>query len=67
MKDVIDRVLEMTDAICDECGNTKTFDICDFYEINQELREHGWIVTKIKGEWVDFCSHECKNQYKEKV
>ena len=44
---------------CDCCGLDTTINSSDFSEINQELKEEGWIFKKIDGEWYDFCCLEC--------
>ena len=28
-----------------------------------ELRKRGWNVTKVGGEWRDFCCEKCRNEY----
>lgn len=27
------------------------------------LHKQGWITTKVNGDWKDFCSEKCRNQY----
>ena len=53
---------------CDCCGTDERFRF-DSEEIDSkahraELRqEKGWITTKVNGEWKDFCSERCRNEY----
>jgi hypothetical protein len=38
-------------------------DSTDFKDINEELRDNGWIIKNIDGEWCEFCSEECYKEY----
>ena len=52
-----------TEVECDKCGASETIDSTDYAEINQELRDNGWVIKNIKGEWCEFCSQECYENY----
>lgn len=52
---------------CDNCHQSEGFPF-DSEEIDSkghrsELHKKGWICTKVKGEWKDFCCEQCRNEY----
>ena len=53
--------------ICDECGRSEEFPFdsedVDSKAHRAELRKRGWNVTKVGGEWRDFCCEKCRNEY----
>jgi len=48
---------------CDQCDHAEYIPSSDFSAINKELRDCGWIVKKINGQWKEFCSNECFVRY----
>lgn len=51
---------------CDKCGHYEEFEFedgPDFREVQDELKQRGWVSRKINGEWYDFCSKECYLAY----
>lgn len=52
---------------CDQCSSCEEYEFEDGYpdykSAQAELRDIGWTSTKVNGEWCDFCSEECRNQY----
>ena len=53
---------------CDCCHKTESFrfdrEDIDSRAHRKELREKkGWILTKVNGEYKDFCSEDCRNRY----
>jgi len=51
------------EVTCDGCGKTRIVDEMDYREINAILREDGWLVKNIGGEWVEFCCINCYEKY----
>ena len=52
---------------CDCCHKEERFRF-DSEDIDsnlhrQELRRKGWILTKVNGQWKDFCGETCRNNY----
>jgi MYM-type zinc finger with FCS sequence motif len=52
---------------CDNCHQSEEFPF-DSEDIDSrahrtELRKKGWNCTKVNGEWKDFCSEKCRNDY----
>lgn len=52
---------------CDNCRRSEEFPF-DSEDIDSkahraELRKKGWICTKVKDEWKDFCCEKCRNQF----
>ena len=54
--------VERTRVICDTCRKERYFDKTDFKSINKELREIGWRVKQVKGQWVDYCCAACEEK-----
>jgi hypothetical protein len=54
---------EETEVACDECGANDTIDGTNYADVNQELRNSGWIIKNVNGEWCDFCCFECYKKY----
>lgn len=54
---------ENCDVDCDECGHSAIIGSTDYTEINQELREEGWIIKCINGNWYEFCSMSCYRKF----
>lgn len=53
-------------CICDNCGVVEDIDFDDgpdFREAQDTIQDKGWVSTKIKGQWFDFCCEDCRNQY----
>ena len=55
---------------CDCCKKKVRFEFWTEDEANDAKRQRaalqrkrGWIFTKVNGEWRDFCSEKCRNQY----
>lgn len=55
---------------CDCCKKKVRFEFWTEDEANDTKRQRaalqrkrGWIFTKVNGEWKDFCSEKCRNQY----
>lgn len=55
---------------CDCCKKKVRFEFWTEDEANDAKRQRaalqrkrGWIFTKVNGEWKDFCSEKCHNQY----
>ncbi len=55
---------------CDCCKKRVRFEFWTEDEANDAKRQRaalqrkrGWIFTKVNGEWKDFCSEKCRNQY----
>lgn len=53
---------------CDQCGKESKGFRFDSEDVGSkrhraELRKRGWITTKVKEEWHDFCCEECRNKY----
>ncbi len=51
---------------CDHCGEEERAEFLegpDFREAQEELKEMGWVSSRINGDWYDFCSMECRNAY----
>jgi ribosomal protein L31 len=59
----IDYKFENCTCVCDECDYETTIDSTNYSDINEELRDNGWITRKINGEWHEFCSEECFKKY----
>jgi hypothetical protein len=59
----VDYKFKSCECTCDECDYETTVDSTDFKDINQELRDNGWIIKNIDGEWCEFCSEECYKEY----
>lgn len=49
---------------CDECGESIDVDSCNYSAINEYIKDNGWIVTNINGEWYEFCCRECLDRYR---
>lgn len=63
-----DYTFGQTFVFCDGkgCNNEETIDGFDghplpYSDVNDELRDMGWISKKVKGEWIDLCD-ECKDK-----
>ncbi len=54
---------------CDHCGDMEIGDFEDGFpgwkEIQEELRNEGWVSGKFSGEWLDFCCEACRTAYRE--
>ena len=48
---------------CDYCSHTVGGGIYDFEESLELRKNEGWINKKIDGEWFNFCSEDCYNQF----
>jgi hypothetical protein len=52
---------------CDCCGKSEPFafdsEDIDSKAHRAELRKRGWNFCKVDGEFRDFCSERCRNQY----
>jgi hypothetical protein len=51
---------------CDECGNYHCIEFYgspDYRQAQREIKTIGWVSGRINGEWLDFCSTECRNAY----
>lgn len=51
---------------CDHCEGEERIEFIegpDFRSAQAELKEMGWMSSKINGEWYDFCSMECRNAF----
>lgn len=54
---------ETCDVYCDNCDNDITIDDMNYYYVNQQLKEKGWITKKVNGKFVDFCCKDCYLKY----
>ncbi len=55
------------EVYCDQCHCETNFDgDVSYREINECLREEGWYIRNIDGEWMSFCCKECFDKYMEK-
>lgn len=56
---------ENCDCDCDnpKCRSYELIDGCDYTEINNELKNMGWIIKNINGKWYDFCCKECYDNF----
>lgn len=55
---------------CDNCGEVYevSFDVKpDFKACVEELKDEGWVVTKIEDEWHDFCCSECRQEFLDSI
>lgn len=53
---------------CDQCGKESKRFRFDSEDVGSkrhraELREQGWITTKVDDKWHDFCCESCRNKY----
>lgn len=51
---------------CDHCGEEERiefFERPDYREAQSEIEQLGWTSSRINGEWHDFCSMKCRNDY----
>ena len=54
---------------CDCCNKMVSFpfsceeDAKDYDSEHRKLNNRGWIRTKVNGNWKDFCSEKCRNEY----
>lgn len=52
---------------CDNCSAQEEFEFDDnnpdFRAAQNALRRFGWMSCKVHGEWYDFCSEKCRNNY----
>lgn len=51
---------------CDNCSHTIGGGIYDFDESLEMRKAEGWISRKFDGEWYNFCSEECLNDWMRK-
>ena len=51
------------ECTCDYCGEEEIIDSVDYTEINETLKDLGWINRKIDGEWKLFCCQDCYLKY----
>lgn len=42
-------------AACDGCGHEETFNEFEFYEVVTLLKEKGWKVKRVAGDWDNYC------------
>ena len=61
----VDKEFENCACECDQCGNYELVDNTDYTEINKELRDIGWKTRLIDKEFLDFCSEDCLQKYKD--
>lgn len=48
-------------AQCDHCSNAEELEADDFQEAVSEMKQDGWLITKLDGEWVHLCP-SCKEE-----
>lgn len=48
---------------CDSCGESETHNAKPYKELNDELKQSGWVVVKDGDEWLDFCNKDCEEEY----
>ena len=54
---------------CDNCMKTELFrftsreEAFDYKGQQAQLRDKGWIFTKVNGVWRGFCCEKCRNAY----
>ena len=63
MAKYVDYDFENCDCECDECGYDEIIDSTDYSDINKKLRNDGWIIKNINGDWKEFCSQDCYETY----
>ena len=34
-----------------------------YKELNEDLKQAGWVVVKDGDEWLDFCNKDCEEEY----
>jgi hypothetical protein len=56
---------ENCDVDCDnkKCKSYELIDSCDYSDVNKEIKDMGWIIKKIDGNWYDFCCEECYKNF----
>ncbi len=64
---IINYRFEECDTKCDNCETTATVYGTNYTDINAELKESGWVIRKVDGDWCDFCSNECYQEYKKRT
>jgi uncharacterized protein YycO len=53
-------------AICDDCGDTEDFNLDDFSDVVDAMKERGWKSKKIDNEWENHCP-DCVKSEKESI
>jgi len=59
----IDFTFWTCEAQCDKCRASMTVDSTNYTDIKEQLRNAGWIIKYIDGDWYEFCSIKCMKEF----
>jgi hypothetical protein len=54
-------------CICDNCGKSLEYKFSKnpYKTGSEKMKKRGWFTRKVSDKWVDFCSDECFDKYRE--